>query len=158
MAKKQTFTSKLGKDGKNFKFVKHIKTVTSEESGHIKFVANMVRLDENENIDQAMKRMEEEASVTLAFGESVDTEEVVTEDVPADEKIAEEPQEEASAEEEAPVEDAPTEEAPADEQVPVEDAPKEEAPTEEEDPVEEPSEESVPEEDSAEKADESSTA
>ena len=52
MAKKQTFTSKLGKDGKNFKFVKHIKTVTSEESGHVKFVANMVRLDENENIDQ----------------------------------------------------------------------------------------------------------
>ena len=140
MAKKQTFTSKLGKDEKNFKFVKHIKTVTSEESGHIKFVANMVRLDENENIDQAMKRMEEEASVTLAFGESVDTEEVVTEDVPAEEKIAEETQEEASAEEEASVEDAPTEEAPAEEEVPVEES----------------SEESVPEEDSAEKADESS--
>ena len=55
MAKKQTFNSKLGKDAKNLKFVKHIKTVTSEESGHVKFVANMVRLDENENIDQAMK-------------------------------------------------------------------------------------------------------
>ena len=140
MAKKQTFTSKLGKDAKNFKFVKHIKTVTSEESGHVKFVANMVRLDENENIDQAMKRMEEEASVTLAFGESVDTEKVITEDVPAEEKIAEETQEEAPAEEEVPVEDAPTEEAPAEEEVPVEGS----------------SEESVPEEDSAEKADESS--
>ena len=140
MAKKQTFTSKLGKDAKNFKFVKHIKTVTSEESGHVKFVANMVRLDENENIDQAMKRMEEEASVTLAFGESVDTEEVITEDVPAEEKIAEETQEEAPAEEEVPVEDAPTEEAPAEEEVPVEES----------------SEELVPEEDSAEKADESS--
>ena len=112
MAKKQTFTSKLGKDGKNFKFVKHIKTVTSEESGHIKFVANMVRLDENENIDQAMKRMEEEASVTLAFGESVDTEEVVTEDVPAEEKIAEETQEEAPAEEEVPVEESSEESVP----------------------------------------------
>ena len=140
MAKKQTFTSKLGKDAKNFKFVKHIKTVTSEESGHVKFVANMVRLDENENIDQAMKRMEEEASVTLAFGESVNTEEVITEDVPAEEKIAEETQEEAPAEEEAPVEDAPTEEAPAEKEVPVEES----------------SEESVPEEDSAKKADESS--
>lgn len=129
MAKKQTFTSKLGKDGKNFKFVKHIKTVTSEESGHIKFVANMVRLDENENIDQAMKRMEEEASVTLAFGESVDTEEVITEDVSAEET---------------------QQEVPAVEEVPVEDAPKEEVP------VEQSSEESVPEEDSAEKADESS--
>ena len=156
MAKKQTFTSKLGKDAKNFKFVKHIKTVTSEESGQVKFVANMVRLDENENIDQAMKRMEEEASVTLAFGESVDTEEFVTEDVPAEEKIAEETQEEAPAEEEVPVEDAPTEEAPAEEEVPVEDAPTEEAPAEEEVPVEGSSEESVPEEDSAEKADESS--
>ena len=145
MAKKQTFTSKLGKDGKNFKFVKHIKTVTSEESGHIKFVANMVRLDENENIDQAMKRMEEEASVTLAFGESVDTEEVITEDV-----SAEETQQEVPAVDEAPVEDAPKEEVSAQEEVPVEDAPKEEVP------IEQSSEESVPEEDSAEKADESS--
>tara|TARA_B100001142_G_scaffold154558_1_gene155022 strand:- start:4808 stop:5269 length:462 start_codon:yes stop_codon:yes gene_type:complete len=151
MAKKQTFTSKLGKDGKNFKFVKHIKTVTSEESGHIKFVANMVRLDENENIDQAMKRMEEEASVTLAFGESVDTEEVITEDVSAEETQQEVPAvEEVLAAEEAPVEDAPKEEVSAQEEVPVEDAPKEEVP------VEQSSEESVPEEDSAEKADESS--
>ena len=149
MAKKQTFTSKLGKDGKNFKFVKHIKTVTSEESGHVKFVANMVRLDENENIDQALKRMEEEASVTLAFGESVDAEEVVNEDAPAEEIVAEEIQEETPAEE-------TQEEAPAEEEVPVEDAPTEEAPAEEEVPVEESSEESVPEEDSAEKADESS--
>ena len=112
MAKKQTFTSKLGKDAKNFKFVKHIKTVTSEESGHVKFVANMVRLDENENIDQAMKRMEEEASVTLAFGESVDTEEIVTEDVPAEEKIAEETQEEATTVEEVPVEESSEESVP----------------------------------------------
>ena len=136
MAKKQTFTSKLGKDGKNFKFVKHIKTVTSEESGHVKFVANMVRLDENENIDQALKRMEEEASVTLAFGESVDAEEVVNEDAPAEEIVAEEIQDET-----------PAEETPAEET-------QEEAPAEEEVPVEESSEESVPEEDSAEKADE----
>ena len=111
MAKKQTFTSKLGKDGKNFKFVKHIKTVTSEESGHVKFVANMVRLDENENIDQALKRMEEEASVTLAFGESIDAEEVVTEDAPAEEIVAEEIQDETPAEE-TPAEETPKSEAP----------------------------------------------
>jgi len=134
MAKKQTFTSKLSKEEKNFKFVKHIKTVTSEDSGHIKFIANMVRLDDNENIDQALKRMEEKASITLAFGESAETEEVVTEEAPA-----EETQEEAPAEEEVPVEDVPTEEAPAEEEVPVEE-----------------SSESVPEEDSAEQADESS--
>ena len=127
MAKKQTFTSKLSKDKQNFKFVKHIKTVTSEDSGHIKFIANMVRLDDNENIDQALKRMEEEASITLAFGESAETEEVVTEEAPAEE-----------TQEEAPAEET-----------------QEEAPTEEEVPVEE-SSESVPEEDSAEQADESS--
>ena len=127
MAKKQTFTSKLSKEEKNFKFVKHIKTVTSEDSGHIKFIANMVRLDDNENIDQALKRMEEEASITLAFGESAETEEVVTEEAPAEE-----------TQEEAPAEET-----------------QEEAPTEEEVPVEE-SSESVPEEDSAEQADESS--
>ena len=154
MAKKQTFTSKLGKDAKNFKFVKYIKTVTSEESGHVKFVANMVRLDENENIDQALKRMEEEASVTLAFGESIDAEEVVTEDAPAEEIVAEEIQDETPAEE--TLAEETQEEAPAEEEVAVEDAPTEEAPAEEEVPVEESSEESVPEEDSAEKADESS--
>jgi len=143
MAKKQTFTSKLSKEEKNFKFVKHIKTVTSEDSGHIKFIANMVRLDDNENIDQALKRMEEKASITLAFGESAETEEVVTEEAPAEETQeeapAEETQEEAPTEEEVPVEDVPTEEAPAEEEVPVEE-----------------SSESVPEEDSAEQADESS--
>jgi len=139
MAKKQTFTSKLDKGGKNYKFVKHIKTVTSEDSGHIKFIANMVRLDDNENIDQALKRMEEEASVTLAFGESAEAEEVVTEEAPAEEEVpAEETQEEAPAEEEVPAEET-QEEAPAEEEVPAEE-----------------SSESVPEEDSAEQADESS--
>ena len=138
MAKKQTFTSKLDKGGKNYKFVKHIKTVTSEDSGHIKFIANMVRLDDNENIDQALKRMEEEASVTLAFGESAEAEEVETEETPAEEVPAEETQEEAPAEEEVPAEET-QEEAPAEEEVPAEE-----------------SSESVPEEDSAEQADESS--
>ena len=47
MAKKQTFTSKLSKQGSNFKYVKHIKSVKSEDTGHIKFLENMVRLEEN---------------------------------------------------------------------------------------------------------------
>ena len=96
MAKKQTFTSKLSKEEKNFKFVKHIKTVTSEDSGHIKFIANMVRLDDNENIDQALKRMEEKASITLAFGESAETEEVVTEEAPAEESSESVPEEDSA--------------------------------------------------------------
>ena len=106
MAKKQTFTSKLGKDAKNSKFVKYIKSVTSEDSDNIKFIDSMVRLDDNENIDQALKRMEEEASVTLAFGQDSEPEEAVTEDVPAEETQEEAPEEEAKQEpEESPAEE-----------------------------------------------------
>ena len=156
MAKKQTFTSKLSKQGSNFKYVKHIKSVVSEDSGHVKFLDNMVRLEENENLDQALKRMEEESKQVLSFGEII--EEASGEEQPKEEA----PVEETSAEEskdEAPVEES-TEEAPAEEQ-PKEEAPVEEAPAEEskeEAPVEEPTEEAEPasEDKSAEKAEDSS--
>ena len=92
MAKKQTFESKLGKKDSNFKYVKHIKSVVSEDSGHIKFLDNMVRLEENENIDQALKRMDEESKQVLSFGESL--QEAVSEDV-SEEAPAEEVAEEA---------------------------------------------------------------
>jgi len=135
MAKKQTFESKLGKKDSNFKYVKHIKSVVSEDSGHIKFLDNMVRLEENENIDQALKRMDEESKQVLSFGESL--QEAVSEDV-SDEAPAEESKDEAPAEEVA-------EEAPAEES-------KDEAP------AEEVAEEAEPatEDQSAEKAEESS--
>ena len=147
MAKKQTFTSKLSKQGSNFKYVKHIKSVVSEDTGHVKFLDNMVRLDENENLDQALKRMEEESKQVLSFGE-------IMEEAPAEEQPKEQaPLEEASAEEskeEAPAEEQPKEEAP------VEEAPAEEL--KEEVPVEEPTEEAEPasEDKSAEKAEDSS--
>jgi len=105
MAKKQTFTSKLSKQGSNFKYVKHIKSVTSEDSGHIKFLENMVRLEENENLDQALKRMEEESKQVLSFGETLD--ETPVEEAPAEEE----------SKEETPVEES-TEEAPAEEAEP----------------------------------------
>ena len=129
MAKKQTFTSKLSKQGSNFKFIKHIKSVKSEDTGHIKFLENMVRLEENENLDQALKRMEEESKQVLSFGEVL---------------------EEASMEEQ-PTEEAPVEEAPAEEES------KEEAPAEESK-EEAPAEEAEPatEDESAEQAEESS--
>ena len=103
MAKKQTFTSKLSKQDSNFKYVKHIKSVISEDSGHVKFLENMVRLEENENLDQALKRMEEESKQVLSFGETL--EETPVEEAPAEEGSKEEaPDEEAS--EEAPAEEA----------------------------------------------------
>jgi len=113
MAKKQTFESKLGKKDSNFKYVKHIKSVVSEDSGHIKFLDNMVRLEENENIDQALKRMDEESKQVLSFGESL--QEAVSGDV-SDEAPAEEVAEEAPAEEskdEAPAEEVAEEAEPA---------------------------------------------
>lgn len=112
MAKKQTFTSKLSKQGSNFKYVKHIKSVVSEDSGHVKFLDNMVRLEENENLDQALKRMEEESKQVLSFGEII--EEASGEEQPKEEA----PVEETSAEEskdEAPVEESTEEAEPASE-------------------------------------------
>tara|TARA_A100000164_G_C21310527_1_gene497485 strand:+ start:57 stop:515 length:459 start_codon:yes stop_codon:yes gene_type:complete len=150
MAKKQTFESKLSKKGSNFKYVKHIKSVVSEDTGHIKFLDNMVRLEENENIDQALKRMEEESKQVLSFGESIEKsqEQEVKEESPAEEAKKEAPSievKEKSQEQEAK-EEAPKEEA--EEEAPAEEA-KEEVPAEKE-------AEPVTEDESAEKAEESS--
>ena len=115
MAKKQTFTSKLSKKGSDFKYVKHIKSVTSEDTGHIKFLENMVRLEENENLDQALKRMEEESKQVLSFGETL--EEAPVEEAPAEEESKDEAPAEESTEEpaEEPKEEAPVEEKTAEE-------------------------------------------
>ena len=114
MAKKQTFTSKLGKDKKKFKVVKYIQTLLSEKTGHIKFLSRMIRMEEDENIDQALKREEEESSNVLAFGEQ--PEEEAQEETPA-----EETQEEAPVEEETPTEE-PAEEVSEEESAPEEDS------------------------------------
>ena len=115
MAKKQTFTSKLSKQDSNFKYVKHIKSIKSEDTGHIKFLENMVRLEENENLDQALKRMEEESKQVLSFGEVL--EEASMEEQPTEEAPVEETPAEEESKEEAPAEE-PTEETPAEEAEP----------------------------------------
>ena len=112
MAKKQTFTSKLSKQGSNFKYVKHIKSVVSEDTGHVKFLDNMVRLEENENLDQALKRMEEESKQVLSFGEII--EEASGEEQPKEEALVEETSAEESKDE-APVEESTEEAEPASE-------------------------------------------
>ena len=134
MAKKQTFTSKLSKQDINYKYVKHIKSVISEDTGHTKFLENMVRLEENENLDQALKRMEEESKQVLTFGEVLE-----------EASLEEQPIEEAPVEE-APAEEDSKEETPAEE--PTEEAPVKEAPAEEAEPA--------TEDESADQAEESS--
>ena len=116
MAKKQTFTSKLSKQGSDFKYVKHIKSVVSEDTGHIKFLENMVRLEDSENLDQALKRMEEESKQVLSFGESL-SEETPAEEQPTEEAPVEETPAEEESKEAAPAEE-PTEETPAEEAEP----------------------------------------
>ena len=66
----------------------------------------MVRLEENENIDQALKRMEEESKQVLSFGESIEEApaEEVKEDAPVEESKEEAPAEEVK--EDVPVEEA----------------------------------------------------
>ena len=121
MAKKQTFTSKLSKQDSNFKYVKHIKSVISEDTGHTKFLENMVRLEENENLDQALKRMEEESKQVLTFGEVLEEaslEEQPTEEAPVEEAPAEEESKEETPPAEEPTEEAPVKEAPAEEAEP----------------------------------------
>ena len=158
MAKKQTFTDKVGKDNKKFKFVKYIQTLFSEESGGVKFLSRMLRLEENENIDQALKREEESSNISSFADDFVEeNQEAPAEEAPAEEEapVEEEPTEELSTEEpvEESQEETPAEETPAEDNQ--EEAPVEETPTEE--PAEEVSEEeSAPEEDSAEEAEESS--
>ena len=119
MAKKQTFTSKLSKQESNFKHIKHIKSTVSEDTGHVKFLENMVRLEESENLDQALKRMEEESKQVLSFGETL--EEAPVEESPAEEESKDEaPAEESTEEEpaEEPKEEAPVEEKTAEEAEP----------------------------------------
>ena len=147
MAKKQTFTDKVGKDSKKFKFVKYIQTLFSEETGGVKFLSRMLRLEENENIDQALKREEESSNISSFAEDFVEqNKEAPAEEEPTEELSTEEPVEESQ--EETPAEETPAEDT-------QEEAPVEETPTEE--PAEEVSEEeSAPEEDSVEEAEESS--
>ena len=111
MAKKQTFTDKVGKDNKKFKFVKYIQTLFSEESGGVKFLSRMLRLEENENIDQALKREEESSNISSFADDFVEqNQETPAEDnqeeAPVEETPTEEPAEEVSEEESAPEEDS----------------------------------------------------
>ena len=146
MAKKQTFTDKVGKDSKKFKFVKYIQTLFSEVTGGVKFLSRMLRLEENENIDQALKREEESSNISSFAEDFAEQNEEAPAEEPTEELPTEEPVEESK--EETPAEETPAEDT-------QEEAPVEETPTEE--PAEEVSEEeSAPEEDSAEEAEESS--
>ena len=91
MAKQQSFADKASKKkGKSLgTFVKYIKSVLSEKTGHWRFNEQIVNIKDGENLDSALKRIEEEK-------QALDIE------MPTD-NVEEAPAEEAApAEEEAP--------------------------------------------------------
>ena len=141
MAKKQkSFAEKASSkgEGKDLVYVKYVKSVKSEKEGFWRFNESMIAMEKGQNIDSALKELDDAANLT-------DIEMPLTID-------------QASAKEEAPVEEPQAEEAPAEEakeEAPVEEPQAEEAPAEEakeETPVEEPQAEEAPAEEAKEEA------
>ena len=65
MAKQQSFAEKAAKKKKKdlSTYVKYIKSVKSEKTGYWRFNEQMIEVKEGENLDGALKRMEEVAQV-----------------------------------------------------------------------------------------------
>ena len=65
MAKQQSFAEKAAKKkNKNLSnYVKYIKSVKSDKTGHWRFNEQMIEVKEGENLDSALKRMDEVAQV-----------------------------------------------------------------------------------------------
>ncbi len=66
MAKKQkSFAEKASsrKAKKDLSYVKLVKSVKSDKEGHWRFKEKMIGLEKGENIDAALKRMEDQASL-----------------------------------------------------------------------------------------------
>ncbi|HIM27318.1 MAG TPA: DUF4295 domain-containing protein, partial [Candidatus Marinimicrobia bacterium] len=62
MAKQLSFAEKVAKKKKKnlSTYIKYIKSVQSEKTGYWRFNEQMIQVKEGENLDGALKRMEEE--------------------------------------------------------------------------------------------------
>ncbi len=110
MAKKQiSFAEKAAKkQGKqDWKFVKYVKSVISEKTGHWRFKENMIRLEGGENLDAALKRMESAADHLQADIQEM-TEEVQAAVDATPEKVSEEVSDKSEKAVEAQPEEAKT--------------------------------------------------
>ena len=127
MAKKQkSFAEKASSKGeKELVHVKYVKSVKSDKEGFWRFNESIISMEKGQNLDVALKELEDAANmVDIAMPGS--EEEAVENEVPVSESRVEETKEETPAEEtkeETPVEET-KEETPAEEA-------KEEAPVEE---------------------------
>jgi len=132
MAKGTSFADKSkGKKKINKTFVKYVKSIKSEKTGHWRFNEQMVALKSDENLDGAIKRLEEESlaldldlsNIETAVEETIEAqnEQVETEATVVADEVEEtveltEDKEEASVEEtpsEVQVAESPSERAPA---------------------------------------------
>ena len=131
MAKKQkSFAEKASSKGeKELVHVKYVKSVKSDKEGFWRFNESIISMEKGQNLDVALKELEDAANmVDIAMPGS--EEEAVENEVPVSESPVEAPVEETK--EETPAEEA-KEEAPVEEtkeEAPAEEA-KEEAPVEE---------------------------
>ena len=132
MAKGTSFADKSkGKKKINKTFVKYVKSIKSEKTGHWRFNEQMVALKSGENLDGAIKRLEEESlaldldlsNIETAVEETIEAqnEQVETEATVVADEVEEtveltEDKEDASVEEtpsEVQVAESPSERAPA---------------------------------------------
>ena len=127
MAKKQkSFAEKASSKGeKELVHVKYVKSVKSDKEGFWRFNESIISMEKGQNLDVALKELEDAANmVDIAMPGS--EEEAVENEVPVSESPVEETKEETPAEETK--EETPAEEAK--EEAPVEET-KEETPAEE---------------------------
>ncbi len=62
MAKGTSFAAKSkGKNKKTQSFVKYVKSIKSEKTGHWRFNEQMIALNEGENLDSALKRLKDDS-------------------------------------------------------------------------------------------------
>ena len=83
MAKGTSFAAKAkGKKKRTQSFVKYVKSVKSEKTGHWRFNEQMVAVNEGENLDDALKRLKKE---TMALDMKLPVmEKLVTEETPSE--------------------------------------------------------------------------
>ena len=83
MAKGTSFAAKAkGKKKRTQSFVKYVKSVKSEKTGHWRFNEQMVAVNEGENLDDALKRLKKE---TMALDMKFPVmEKLVTEETPSE--------------------------------------------------------------------------
>ena len=105
MAKKQkSFADKAaGSKDKESVYVKYVKSVKSEKTGQWRFNEQMVRSQKGEQLDVALKRMDEVANLV-----DIDLSQFVVKETPTEESVAEV---EASVEEKEVVEESPVEDS-----------------------------------------------